>query len=37
MMKKENLSADQIDKIMNKESGVLGLSGKSSDHRDIED
>ena len=37
MMKKENLSADQIDKIMNKESGVLGLSWKSSDHRDIED
>ena len=37
MMKKENLNADQIDKIMNKESGVLGLSGKSSDHRDIED
>ena len=37
MMKKENLNADQIDKIMNKESGVLGLSWKSSDHRDIED
>jgi len=37
MMKKENLSADQIDKIMNKESWVLGLSWKSSDHRDIED
>lgn len=37
MMKKENLNADQIDKIMNKESGVLWLSEKSSDHRDIED
>ncbi len=37
MMKKENLNADQIDKIMNKESWVLGLSWKSSDHRDIED
>jgi acetate kinase len=37
MMKKENLSAEQIDKIMNKESGVLWLSEKSSDHRDIED
>ena len=37
MMKKENLSADQIDKIMNKESWVLGLSLKSSDQRDIED
>lgn len=37
MMKKENLSAEQIDRIMNKESGVLWLSEKSSDHRDIED
>lgn len=37
IMKKENLNADQIDKIMNKESGVLWLSEKSSDHRDIED
>ena len=37
MMKKENLSPDQIDRIMNKESWVLGLSWKSSDHRDIED
>ena len=37
MMKKENLNAEQIDKIMNKESGVLWLSEKSSDHRDIED
>ena len=37
MMKKENLNADQIDKIMNKESWVLWLSWKSSDHRDIED
>lgn len=37
MMEKENLTADQIDTIMNKKSGVLGISEKSSDHRDIED
>lgn len=35
-MKKENLTADQIDTIMNKKSGVLGVSQLSSDHRDIE-
>ena len=37
MMKQENLSVEQIDTIMNKESGILGLFGKSSDHRDVED
>lgn len=37
MMKKENLTAEEIDAIMNKKSGVLGVSQKSSDHRDIED
>lgn len=37
MMKKENLTAEEIDTIMNKKSGILGLSGISSDHRDIED
>ena len=36
MMKKENLTTDQIDTIMNKKSGVLGVSQISSDHRDIE-
>ncbi|MDO4714084.1 MAG: acetate kinase [bacterium] len=36
MMKKENLTADEIDTVMNKQSGVLGVSGISSDHRDIE-
>ena len=36
MMKKENLTPDQIDTIMNKKSGVLGVSQISSDHRDIE-
>lgn len=36
LMKKENLSVDQMDHILNKESGVLGISGVSSDFRDIE-
>jgi len=33
---KENLSVAQIDGILNKKSGVLGISGVSSDFRDIE-
>ena len=37
LMRKENLNVDQIDTILNKESGVLGISGVSSDMRDIED
>ena len=36
IMKKENLSVDQMDTILNKKSGVLGISGVSSDFRDIE-
>ena len=36
LMKKENLSCDEIDTILNKKSGKLGLSGVSSDDRDIE-
>ena len=36
LMKKENLSSDEMDKILNKESGLLGMSGVSSDVRDIE-
>jgi acetate kinase len=36
-MKKEGLSADEMDNILNKKSGVLGLSGVSSDFRDIEE
>jgi len=36
LMREENLSAEEIDKIMNKKSGVLGVSGVSSDFRDIE-
>ncbi len=34
--KKENLSLDEIMDILNKKSGVLGMSGVSSDFRDIE-
>ncbi|WP_036728196.1 acetate kinase [Peptoniphilus mikwangii] len=37
LMEKEHLSAEQVNNILNKESGVLGISGVSSDFRDIED
>ena len=37
LMRKENLSVDEVDDILNKKSGVLGVSGISSDTRDIED
>jgi acetate kinase len=37
LMKKEGMSPDQIDSYLNKQSGVLGISGVSSDFRDIED
>lgn len=33
---KENLTLDEVDNILNKKSGVLGLSGISSDFRDVE-
>lgn len=36
LMKKENLSPDEIENILNKESGALGISGVSPDFRDIE-
>lgn len=36
LMQKENLTPAEMDTILNKESGVLGLSGVSSDFRDIE-
>ena len=37
IMKKENLSPDDVDRIMNKESGMLGLTdGDTSDNRTIE-
>ena len=37
LMKEEGLSADEVNDLMNKKSGVLGVSGISSDFRDIED
>ncbi|HOQ50466.1 acetate/propionate family kinase [Candidatus Sordicultor fermentans] len=36
LMRKEGLSAEEMDEILNKKSGVLGVSGISSDTRDIE-
>ena len=35
IMKKENLTADQMYEIVNKKSGLLGLSGKTSDMREM--
>jgi len=37
VMKKENLNIDQMLNVLNKQSGMLGVSGISSDSRDIED
>ena len=36
IMKKEGLSADEVERILNKESGVYGMSSVSVDFRDIE-
>ena len=36
IMKKEGLTPDQMDTLMNKKSGVMGISGVSSDFRDLE-
>lgn len=36
LMKKENLTPDQMTEIMNRKSGFLGLSGLSSDARDLD-
>lgn len=36
LMKEEGLSAKEVDNILNKKSGVLGVSGISSDFRDVE-
>ena len=36
IMKKENLTPDQMTEIMNRRSGFLGLSGLSSDARDLD-
>ena len=37
LQKKEGLSAAEVEDIMNKHSGMLGVSGISSDGRDVED
>jgi acetate kinase (EC 2.7.2.1) len=37
VMGKENITLEQMNDIMNKKSGVLGISGVSSDFRDVED
>ena len=36
IMKKENLTPDEVDTLINKKSGLLGISGVSADNRDIE-
>ena len=35
IMKKEGLSPDQVEKLLNSKSGLLGVSGVSSDCRDV--
>ncbi len=37
IMKEKNITLDQVDNILNKESGLLGISEVASDHRDIEE
>ena len=37
IMKKEGIGADEVEKILNSKSGLLGISGISSDCRDVED
>ena len=37
IMQKDNLNPSQIENVLNKQSGVLGVSGVSSDFRDLED
>ncbi|MFA9423313.1 MAG: acetate/propionate family kinase [Sedimentibacter sp.] len=36
LMNKKNMNTDELDDLLNKKSGVLGISGVSSDFRDIE-
>ena len=36
LMKKEGLTPDEVENVLNKKSGVLGISGVSPDFRDIE-
>ena len=37
IMQKENLNSDEMNNVLNKNSGVYGISGVSSDFRDIEE
>ena len=37
VMKNANMTLEEVDNELNKNSGLLGISGVSSDHRDIED
>ena len=37
IMERENISVDEVDTILNKKSGLLGISGVSPDCRDIEE
>ena len=36
LMKKENISPEEMDRILNKESGIAGISGEAPEVRDIE-
>lgn len=36
MMKKENISVDEMDNILNKKSGIMGITGRFTDRRDVE-
>jgi acetate kinase len=35
MMKMENLSPDEMDRVLNKKSGILGITGRFTDRRDV--
>ena len=37
IMKKENLQPEDVEEMLNKQSGAWGVSGVSSDYRDVED
>ena len=37
MMNKEGKTIEEVDNILNKESGLYGITGKYSDHRDVEE
>lgn len=37
LMKKENLTADEVENILNKKSGLVGISGMAPDFREIEE